>query len=53
MDGFYQRKLSPETEIVFDVSDGQIIRSPTTTIGQVENERNISVQLVLKPAITP
>jgi hypothetical protein len=39
----YRSKLSPETEIVYVVSDGQIIQSSTTVVGLVETERSISV----------
>jgi hypothetical protein len=34
----YQSKESPETEIVYVVTDGQIIQSPTAIVGQVESE---------------
>jgi hypothetical protein len=41
----YHRTRSPETEIFYVVSDGQIIQSPNTIVGHVESERNILVYL--------
>jgi hypothetical protein len=39
----YQSKLSPEMKIVYVVSNGQIIQSPVTIVGQVDRDSSISV----------
>jgi hypothetical protein len=43
----YQSKLSPEIKTVYILSDSQIFQSQTTTVGQVESERSMSVPRIL------
>jgi hypothetical protein len=43
----YQSKLSPEMEMVYVVSDSQIIQSQTTIVGQIEGDRSLSVPRIL------
>jgi hypothetical protein len=38
-------------EIVYVVSDGQIIQTPTAVVGQVESEGNISVPRIIPPPL--
>jgi hypothetical protein len=46
VDGLSEQ-MSPERKIVYVVSDGQIIQSPTTVVGQDENQRSMSVPCIL------
>jgi hypothetical protein len=44
--------MSPQTEIFYVVSDFQIIQSPTSIVGQGENERNTSVPRFVTTTLT-
>jgi hypothetical protein len=42
-----ESKLSPEMEIIYVLSAGQKVRSPSTIAGQTASERSVSVPRIL------
>jgi hypothetical protein len=48
MDGLSEQTFIRDT---YAVSDGQIIQSPTTTVGQVKSARNMSVPHIITTTI--
>jgi hypothetical protein len=46
MDGLSQQTV-PRDRIIYVVSEGQIIQSPTAMVGEVESEGNVSVPRIL------